>query len=820
MTNKGDVFKKKFFGFIAVSFGAVLISSMIIVSFMLNSSFDKQTEKYVNFELNSIAEKISYKMNSIITVLEDHTKQAIIVNPLMQYDLNNLSLLDHLSNLSIVGYKGKFSVVTFDQKYLVGKNEYEPTDFNSVLTGKKNSLVNIINPSLKEFQFMVPIKFSGNIEGVFIFNTIIPSENLVNISNITSNLSLSQEESKISILSTQIDAELAVSKYVDLENGLRLTNIHDPYVYIRGKIKSILSIFLVLTFFTFVFFLIFYRKGKQYFVAPHEELLEVKAQLNESIYFKDLLLNSSSHIIISTDISGTILTFNKMGEDLLGYSAEDVIGKVTPSLFHKLDEVVAKTNFYNEKYNINLTPGFQTFTYIVDNGKDFDEQEWSYVRKDGSEFSVRLIVSGIKNESGYVIGYLGIVEDITVLNIAKEVELVAKKSLEKTTRMKSEFLANMSHEIRTPMNGVLGMVQLLGDTKLSDTQLDMLSTIRSSGDILLKVLNDILDLSKIESGKLDLELKNFDLNKCVHEAISLSQFSAKLKNIEIKYISPREGMFFIGDVTRMQQIITNYLSNAVKFTEKGSITVDVQITDSGEACSDIVVKVIDTGIGISSDSLAKLFKSFSQADTSTTRKYGGTGLGLSICSKLMEIMDGEVFVESTLGIGSIFGIRLKLENGIQVHKKEIGEMTPRDLNLNPVHIANEFPHNILIVEDNKVNQKIVSMLLSSLGYDVDIADNGLEAINKIKEVEQNYSIVFMDMQMPIMGGLEATEYILKTYGDDFTRIIAMTANAFYEDKQACLKAGMVDYIAKPIQKDELVRVLTTYSQDNKLKNIL
>jgi PAS domain S-box-containing protein len=817
---KNESFKKKFFLFIAVSFGSILISSMIIVSFMLNASFEEQTEKYVHSQLNSIAEKISDKMDSIMKVLGDHSNQSTIINPLMQYEVNNLSLIDYLSNLSIVGYKGKFSVLTFDEKYLVGQNKYELKDFNSILTGESNGLINIIDPNLNEFQFMVPIKFSGNIEGVFIFNTIIPSGNLINTSEITSNLFLSQGLDEISLISTPMDTDLPVKDHIFMDYGMKLTNIHDPYVYIREKIKSLLSIFMVLTIFTFFFFSIFYNKGKQYFVAPHEELLRVRRELDNSVSFKDLLINSSSHLIISTDINGTILTFNKMAEEELGYSAAEVIGKVTPSLFHKLDEVVTKTNEYNKKFNINLTPGFQTFTYVVDNEKEFDEQEWQYVRKDGSEFSGRLLISGIESNLGHLIGYLGVIEDITALNLAKEVEFMAKKDLEKTTRMKSEFLANMSHEIRTPMNGVLGMVQLLSDTQLDENQLDMLSTIRSSGDILLKVLNDILDLSKIESGKLDLEMKNFDFNKCVSEAICLSEFSAKLKNIDIKYTYSGENMFFIGDVTRMQQVITNYLSNAVKFTEKGSITVDVQVSDSIEGYSNIVVKVIDTGIGISSEGLEKLFKSFSQTDTSTTRKYGGTGLGLSICSKLMEIMDGEVFVESTLGAGSTFGARLKLQNGSQAKDMNNHENNSQVINLNPVNIANDFPHKILVVEDNKVNQKIVLMLLRNLGYSIDIVENGLEAINKIKEVDFDYSIVFMDMQMPIMGGVEATEHIVRTYGEDFTRIIAMTANAFSEDKQACFKAGMVDYISKPVQKAELIRVLTTPSQKNQIKKLI
>lgn len=405
-------------------------------------------------------------------------------------------------------------------------------------------------------------------------------------------------------------------------------------------------------------------------------------------------------------------------------------------------------------------------------------------------------------------------KELAALNESLEKQVVERTTqlkealtrAEESAKAKETFLANMSHEIRTPMNSIIGFVNLLLKKPWPEKEMSYLSAIKSSSNNLLVLINDILDLSKISSGNLRLESIEFSLSKLVRETIYNFHERAVSKGIGLhNMIDPDLSDQVIGDPVRIQQILNNIIGNAIKFTEDGAVSVAVKLLANERNSQTVEFRISDTGIGISPDKTEAIFESFIQEDDSTTRQYGGTGLGLAICKQLIELFKGDIKVDSRKGTGTTFTIHLPLRKAKTMIKKQETE--------NDDHVANRFVGaEVLVVEDNEFNQMLIENILNDNEYVVDIVGNGQLAVEKVRQ--KSYDIVLMDIQMPVMGGVEATKIIREQLGSDLP-IIALTANALKGDEEKYKSQGMDDYVSKPFEEADLVAKMNNLISRNR-----
>lgn len=460
-------------------------------------------------------------------------------------------------------------------------------------------------------------------------------------------------------------------------------------------------------------------------------------------------------------------------------------------------------NFYAEHERPRL---IQLIKECSEKGVPYDAQFEFFTAKDNHRW-IRTIGEPVIID-GNIVKLRGTFQDITRFKL-RELELdAAKQKAEVSEKAKTEFLANMSHEIRTPLNGLLGILDVLKQDQLSQDQIELIKIGISSGQSLMRILNDVLDLSKLEFDKLRFESIEFDLVSILNEVMTLLKIEAKKKNLELKLETKSiKEMSLIGDPIRIKQALLNLVSNAIKFTNEGGVYLNLEIVTQSENHLDYKIKIKDTGIGIAKEAHKQLFKSFSQADSSMSRKFGGTGLGLKISKQLIELMGGKISFTSEKNKGSEFTIELSHEKST----KDAGDkMVSTEERVDNKNISNKKTQTILLVEDNKVNQVVAKQMLKKLGYHYEIANDGFEALKKLKN--KSFDLVLMDLQMPGIDGLKTTERILSNKEiSPSPRVIAMTANTFEEDKENCFKVGMVDFIAKPIDIKSLDEVLKKYT---------
>lgn len=529
-----------------------------------------------------------------------------------------------------------------------------------------------------------------------------------------------------------------------------------------------------------------------YILVTHTNIRDLKQAINELESTKSRLINILDNIPLAAmmwDAQGITIEWNPSAELTFGYSREEAVGK------HFIDLIVPS----HER-----PARYEQFNYAMRTGEIQKYPPYENIKKDGSVIMCEWFSTSLHNSQGEFIGMASLARDITAkLQAEKELE-DAKLAAEASARAKAHFLANMSHEIRTPMNGIMGMLELMlrDNDNFNEEQLDKLSIIQQSTQTLLAILNDVLSFSKIDSDAVEIEQIPLDINQLLQQVAGLMRPAIAEKNLAFSWQPfAADKATILGDPNRLTQILSNLISNAIKFTEKGSVQIITQAEAINDELLTLCITVKDTGIGIQPEDAYYIFDAFTQADASISRRYGGTGLGLAICQRLAHLMHGKIEVESKPQQGSSFHFRF-------IAKRATAEFDASKKVIEPA--LKSFNASVLLVDDNEVNLIVGAKMLSALSVKVYCANSGQQALEKLKE-HNDIALVLMDIHMPDMNGFETTDAIRQSktsYAE--VPIIAVTANVLETERQSCLKHGMNDFLPKPFSLRLLSQTLENF----------
>ena len=551
------------------------------------------------------------------------------------------------------------------------------------------------------------------------------------------------------------------------------------------------------------------------FVTTYSDISERKrAELeiaSTSSMLQSVLDSASEVAVIAMALDGTISLFNKGAERMLGYGASEVLGQLTTALFFDPSDLQARSSGMSAQLNRSI----DTLQALVDESVLGRRTEWTYVRKNGSRLAAALVVTAMVNAQGERAGYLGVSHDITQEKDNETWLRAAMEEAELAAQAKGQFLANMSHEIRTPMNAILGMLRLLQSTELNTRQLDYTRKTENAARSLLSLLNDILDFSKIDAGKMELDPQSFTLDGLMRNLSVILSANVGSKEVEVLFdIDSAVPLGLIGDAPRLQQVLINLGGNAIKFTQAGEVVVSVRLEQTDARSATLRFAIRDSGIGIAPENQAHIFSDFSQAEASTTRRFGGTGLGLSICRRLVELMGGELQLESALGHGSTFYFSVTMP----IASPE--DLLALSLPSGPAHSSHHGPLSALVVDDNGTARTVLAAMVASLGWTVDAVAGGAAALQLWKRRAAQglppYDVVFMDWRMPGMDGWDATGAIRALESGTRAPIVIMVTAQDREllaQRSAEEQARLNGFLVKPVTAFMLLEAVLT-AQDN------